>query len=88
MRADRKNLRGTGGAVVAVGVAAMAWLAGCTVGPEHSVPEMKRPEHFRGAGGGMTSRPVEGGAAPGELGAWWESMADPVLTSLVERALE
>ncbi|MCC6951294.1 MAG: efflux transporter outer membrane subunit [Phycisphaerales bacterium] len=88
MSADRKNLWGTSGAVVAVGVAALAWLAGCTVGPEHSVPEMKGPEHFRGAGGGITSRPVEGGAAPGSLGAWWESMADPVLTSLVERALE
>lgn len=85
MSADRKTSRGAGAAVV---LTVIASLSGCTVGPEYSVPELKGPEHFRGASGGMTSRPVEGGAAPGALGAWWESMGDPVLTSLVERALE
>ncbi|MCE7974959.1 MAG: efflux transporter outer membrane subunit [Leptolyngbya sp. PLA1] len=61
---------------------------GCTVGPEHRTPELEGPQRFRGVNGGMTSRPVEGEAGPGAMAEWWETMHDPLLTSLVERALD
>lgn len=86
MRAERKLISVGGAACVLGAVIALGLASGCTVGPDHRAPEVKGPERFRGVSGGMTSRPVEGEAGPGALAAWWETMGDPVLTSLVERA--
>ncbi len=57
-------------------------VAGCTVGPDYTPPKTtERP--------GWTS-PLEGGTnanAPQSLATWWSALNDPVLDSLVERAI-
>lgn len=66
----------------ALGIAAFA-ATGCTVGPEHTTPETETPAAW--------SAPLEGGAtaaSPQSLARWWDTLEDPVLTSLIERAVE
>ncbi|MFO1119022.1 MAG: efflux transporter outer membrane subunit [Rhodospirillales bacterium] len=61
-------------------VAAALLLAGCTVGPDWQPPQMPLPESW--------SAPLPAAAAPaGAEVRWWEGFDDPLLSSLVERAL-
>ncbi|MDT7934732.1 MAG: efflux transporter outer membrane subunit [Sphingomonadaceae bacterium] len=53
-------------------------LAGCTVGPNYQAPKLIAPQRF--------AEPQVAGE-PGDLGQWWRSFNDPVLTGLVERGL-
>jgi NodT family efflux transporter outer membrane factor (OMF) lipoprotein len=53
-------------------------LAGCTVGPNYTRPEVTIPERFRGA------TPATSTAT---LDAWWSNLDDPVLTDLLQQAL-
>jgi len=53
-------------------------LAGCTVGPQYQRPEIAVPKAFS-----------EGGAAgPASFERWWAGFHDPLLESLVARAVE
>ncbi|MCB9898023.1 MAG: efflux transporter outer membrane subunit [Planctomycetes bacterium] len=56
--------------------------AGCVVGPDYTAPELDAPAAW--------SAPIEDGVRPegdpARLAAWWESLGDPQLTDLVERA--
>jgi multidrug efflux system outer membrane protein len=59
------------------GLALAAELAGCAVGPDYIPPEFEAPPAWS-----------EAPSAPAALDAWWHSFDDPLLTSLVDRALE
>src|SRR5665647_531456 len=56
-----------------------ALLAGCTVGPNYTRPDMAVPAQFRGA---------PAGASIAVLDQWWASMDDPALLDLLQRALQ
>ncbi len=66
---------------------AAAALAGCTVGPNYSRPEVAVPPRFAEAPPPApgTTGPISV-AAP-EPGTWWTRFNDPVLTALITRAL-
>src|SRR5688572_6617384 len=56
-------------------------LTGCTVGPDHTPPETRSPASW--------PEPLEAGltAEPADLRQWWRGFGDPLLDSLVDRAL-
>lgn len=56
-----------------------ASLAGCAVGPDYRAPDLKAPDSFAAAS------PDQGPGA--EIGHWWRTLNDPVLDSLVDRAV-
>ena len=71
---------------------ALVLLAGCTVGPDYKgPPERKAPEAFSA----LTGPDVDKAAAkqvptfgePADLAQWWKGFTDPVLDSLIERAI-
>lgn len=67
-------------------LAAMAALAGCTVGPNYHRPTIAMPTVFRGA----AAKSAAGAPAPGPaLGneRWWQVYHDPVLRQLIRTAL-
>jgi NodT family efflux transporter outer membrane factor (OMF) lipoprotein len=69
-------------------------ITGCTVGPNFESPEATAPAQWAGP----TSQPAEGDAPPTtgpsvattqpiDLSAWWKQFNDPLLDSLIDRAL-
>lgn len=55
---------------------------GCTVGPNYQRPDLPTPSGWKEAEqGGIDTRPAE-------LTRWWTSFNDPLLDSLVERAIQ
>lgn len=64
-------------------------LAGCTVGPNYTKPEIKTPDAFASldnmASTGVTSSATS--VAPGALSYWWRSLGDEQLASLIDRAV-
>lgn len=59
-------------------------VAGCAVGPDYSEPGVELPEHFLA----QTPNAHQVDAAPTDLAAWWNAFNDPVLSQLINRALE
>ena len=56
-------------------------ITGCaTVGPDYAPPDLDLPE------GWHTEAVSPGGGNPDRLARWWQSMADPVLSRLIEAA--
>jgi NodT family efflux transporter outer membrane factor (OMF) lipoprotein len=55
--------------------------AGCAVGPNYRAPKPDEPSHFTANTSGQTAANVD-------LAAWWKSLDDPELDSLVERAIK
>lgn len=55
-------------------------LAGCVTGPDYVRPEVDMPEEWHSA--------LDAGVVPEDVStlAWWETLDDPLLTSLIERA--
>ena len=74
IRADHRPSRALG---VAAGLA-LSLLAGCSVAPPLPQPRIALPEHFAQA-------PVLGPKP--DLAHWWRGFGDPVLDTLVARAL-
>jgi NodT family efflux transporter outer membrane factor (OMF) lipoprotein len=63
-------------------------LAGCTVGPDFRRPETKLPAEWHGAGETASFREgVRKAPQPVEIADWWKNFDDPILSSLVERAI-
>ena len=63
-------------------------LAGCAVGPDYRPPETHVPEAWSGLGA-VTGSPTRLTTSPPvELVDWWKSLNDPLLTSLIGRAIE
>lgn len=60
------------------------FLGGCAVGPNYREPDAVNPDewHFAPESGTRT-----GAAEIESLAAWWESLNDPILSSLIERAV-
>ena len=75
------GLRGLGRAFL---LGALLWvIQGCAVGPDFRKPEMRMPgEWVEGPSAHEPDSSPEGGIA-----RWWDLFQDPVLSSLVERAL-
>jgi NodT family efflux transporter outer membrane factor (OMF) lipoprotein len=92
--------RGAGLAAVIAAAAGLAWLAGCTVGPDYSGAPMQTPEAFASVGAGVganaagdsgarATTATAGASLPeGALASWWTTLEDPALTALVARAME
>lgn len=59
-------------------------VAGCAVGPDYSKPDVELPEHFLA----QTPKAHQVDATPTKLAAWWNAFNDPVLSQLINRALE
>lgn len=87
---ERENMKGTKrtgrfGTCLLV-TAAVVLLAGCAaVGPDYRPPETSYP--------GMWNTELQDGlvlrqADPGELAQWWDTLDDPVLSSLMSRAVQ
>jgi NodT family efflux transporter outer membrane factor (OMF) lipoprotein len=67
----------------ALGVAAA--LAGCSVGPDYSLPTIALPAMFVAQPNEKTPQPIRSASA--DLTQWWRSLRDKELDSLVARAL-
>lgn len=66
---------------VFAGLFAATALAGCTLGPNYHAPEISVPSAFAEAQANVPGTAID----PAH---WWTAFGDPVLTSLVERALK
>ncbi len=67
-------------------LAAMLWgLAACTVGPDFRKPDLKLPGDW--VEKPPSQEPIGPQESPRELARWWEIFQDPLLSSLVKRAL-
>ncbi|MDY0039074.1 MAG: TolC family protein [Desulforhabdus sp.] len=62
--------------------------ASCAVGPDYQPPSSKVPQAWRGASPPETEQMSVITTTPPELADWWRHFSDPVLISLVERAIE
>lgn len=60
---------------------AMLALAGCKVGPDYTEPPQAAPDGWTELDGGVQ-------AEAGDLSQWWTALGDPMLNSLVERAVQ
>jgi outer membrane protein TolC len=66
-------------ALLAVGV------VGCAVGPDYVAPPISAPEAWHAElRGGATAQAAD----PQALARWWTTLDDPMLTSLIERAVQ
>jgi outer membrane protein, multidrug efflux system len=63
----------------------MVLISGCAVGPDFQRPQISVPAGWAGP----TAKPAQRAAAPGglKLADWWTHFQDPVLTSLIDRAV-
>ncbi|WP_321851952.1 TolC family protein [Pseudomonas paraveronii] len=59
-------------------------VAGCSVGPDYSEPKVELPERFSAI---APATPTVD-ATPSDLTVWWKTFNDPVLSQLINRALE
>jgi multidrug efflux system outer membrane protein len=67
--------------------------AGCTVGPDYHPPRVDMPPAWVGTATAPTTAPATqplsvATTRPVEVIAWWSTFQDPVLESLVERAID
>ncbi len=76
-------------ALKTIGLAFVIALTGCAAGPSYRPPKPDEPSQFAAAAVGHTptgnSLPT---ATNVDLAAWWKSLNDPELDSLVERAIK
>src|SRR5712675_951429 len=56
-------------------------MIGCNVGPDYKKPEVKVPQAWSEPSNSPTTRPVN-------LTRWWTTFNDPVLDSLIDRAVK
>jgi NodT family efflux transporter outer membrane factor (OMF) lipoprotein len=59
-------------------------LAACAVGPDYRPPQAPSPDEWHALG--QTGVAIES-ADSSSLAAWWRELGDPVLTSLIEKAI-
>jgi len=65
-------------------ILATTLLGACTVGPDYRRPTLPTPDAFLGAPA-VAQRPA---VSKAELATWWAGFNDPLLSSLVARALD
>ena len=78
-----RNASGSSLRRVAAIAGTVAALAGCTVGPDYTRPEIPLPSHFANAG---AARELPFRASP-SLDQWWNGFHDPVLINIVRHAV-
>ena len=61
-------------------------IAGCAVGPDYRPPDSGAPATWTGVA--SSARPAVSTATPSGLATWWTSLDDPLLTELVQSALD
>lgn len=83
----RRSFRGAAARWFAAGVCLLAF-TGCAVGPDYVQPRTSVPSAWKWLTGPAEEHPNATTAAPVELVEWWKSFDDPMLTSLVERAIQ
>jgi outer membrane protein TolC len=69
---------------ILIAASTAALLGGCSVGPAYVAPQVAAPPAFLG---GPAAEAATAQAAKVDLVNWWRSFDDPLLASLVERAL-
>lgn len=69
----------TASGLIASGVAALALLGGCAIGPDYKRPVVADPQTFRGV---ATAEAASLADLP-----WWEAFQDPILKELIHEAL-
>lgn len=62
-------------------------LAGCTVGPNYSTPQVATPEAFANLDAAQPLG-IRGDQPGTSLAAWWNDLGDATLASLIQRAVE
>lgn len=67
--------------------AALIALAGCTVGPNYTKPDIKTPESFASLDTASDVKSSATSVEPGALSYWWRTLGDEQLTSLIDRAI-
>jgi outer membrane protein, multidrug efflux system len=72
---------------VTMTIAAIVLLAGCAVGPDFHRPETPVPPGWSGLSTPSTPQASITTPQPAHLVEWWKTFDDPMLTSLVERAI-
>src|SRR5438105_2832626 len=70
--------------LIMVAASATALLEGCAVGPAYVRPEVSSPATFMG---GPAVEANTATATKADLVNWWRSFNDPLLASLVDRAI-
>lgn len=65
-----------------LGITLLVALAGCSVGPNYRKPKVAMPADWSEAGNGGTTNSVT------VLTNWWTTFQDPVLDSLIQRAVQ
>ena len=75
--------------VVAIAAAIVAVSTGCAMGPNYHVPATPMPASFdAGPASPPATRPTQPAIGqPVDIARWWQSLNDPELDSLVERAV-
>ena len=76
------------GTALCVCVACCIMMAGCAVGPDYHPPRSVVPEGWKGVDEPAAEPASVAVAQPLELVEWWKSFNDPLLSSLMERAIE
>ncbi|MGA2439927.1 MAG: efflux transporter outer membrane subunit [Tepidisphaeraceae bacterium] len=85
----REHFLGEGRKLVfAIPLAVLA-LWGCAVGPDYKQPDMKTPEQYSEIGSATqpTSRSTPGASTRPDYQRWWETLNDPTLNRLIDRAV-
>lgn len=63
-------------------------MAGCTVGPDYRRPGEKVPASWNGLEAPAVPRPSIATDRESKLADWWNNFNDPLLTSLVDKAIQ
>jgi NodT family efflux transporter outer membrane factor (OMF) lipoprotein len=71
----------------AVALLATVLLAGCAVGPNYRTPSVRVPGHYAAVAGAASSPGMAAHASSVNFAAWWQSLDDPELNSLIARAV-
>jgi len=70
----------------ALATALATLFCGCAVGPNYHAPQIALPDHYAAAPPTASTAPAADAGAI-ELASWWQSLKDPELDSLIERAI-
>lgn len=62
-------------------------LASCAVGPDYHTPDVRVPNHYEATLHAAGAQAASGAGAPVDLASWWQSLRDPELDSLIDRAV-
>ncbi len=68
--------------LLGLSAASLVLLAGCTVGPDYVKPQIPTPAGFAAVTEAAAAAP-----APADLAAWWTTLGDETLTSLIASAM-